>query len=224
LVCKRSVLNFTPFGKRFGQAVDRRELIQWVAHAPLLTRGLPPVTRRLPHTGGSPRVSKGVFNFGCRQGRRPAALEIVRRAVYAWSVPAKDLFHDCVKRALIKDGRTVTHDPLRLDWEDRKLYVDLDAEKLLAAEKGNQQIAVEIKSFVSASEVRDVEGALGQYFLYLLVLRETMPQRKLYLAVPSEVSTDFFHDHDLGGLATRGYNLPLVVVENDTEEVVQWIN
>lgn len=29
-------------------------------------------------------------------------------------MPAKDIFHDCVKHALIKDGWTITHDPLRI--------------------------------------------------------------------------------------------------------------
>ena len=29
-------------------------------------------------------------------------------------MPAKDIHHDTVKNALIKDGWTITHDPLRL--------------------------------------------------------------------------------------------------------------
>jgi hypothetical protein len=68
-------------------------------------------------------------------------------------MPAKDLFHNTVKNALIKDGWTITHDPLTLDLRDRQLHIALGAEKLLDAQKDNQQIAVEIKSFVAPSNV-----------------------------------------------------------------------
>ncbi len=87
-------------------------------------------------------------------------------------MPAKDLFHENVKIALVKDGWKITNDPLSLKWEARNLYVDLGGEKIFAAERDEQKIAVEIKSFVSVSEVKDLENALGQYFLYLIILRE----------------------------------------------------
>jgi hypothetical protein len=51
-------------------------------------------------------------------------------------MPARDRFHDTVKTALTRDGWDVTHDPLRLRWGARDLYVNLGAERLLAAEKG----------------------------------------------------------------------------------------
>lgn len=54
---------------------------------------------------------------------------------------------------LFKDGWTITQDPLRLKWGTNLLYVDLGAEKLLTAEKDNQKIAVEVKSFVSPSNL-----------------------------------------------------------------------
>ena len=139
-------------------------------------------------------------------------------------MPAKDLFHDCVKNALVKDGWKITDDPLALKWEARNLYVDLGGEKIFAAERNEQKIAVEIKSFVSVSEVKDLENALGQYFLHLIVLREKEPERKLYLAVAEEIFLDFFHEKDLGGLVTTGYNLSIIVFNPATEEIVQWIN
>lgn len=139
-------------------------------------------------------------------------------------MPAKDLFHDNVKNALEKDGWKITNDPLALKWEARNLYVDLGGEKIFAAERGEQKIAVEIKSFVSVSEVKDLENALGQYFLYLIVLREKEPERKLYLAVAEEIFLDFFHEKDLGGLVTTGYNLSIIVFNPMTEEIVRWIN
>lgn len=137
---------------------------------------------------------------------------------------AKDIFHDNVKTALIKDGWKITNDPLTLKWEARNLFVDLGGEKIFAAEKDEQKIAVEIKSFVSVSEVKDLENALGQYFLYLIVLREKEPERKLYLAVSEEIFLDFFHEKDLGGLVTKGYNLSIIVFDPIKEEIVRWIN
>ncbi len=119
-------------------------------------------------------------------------------------MPAKDLFHDNVRHALEKDGWNITDDPLTLKWEARNLYVDLGGEKIFAAEREGQKIAVEIKSFVSMSEVKDLENALGQYFLYLIILREKEPMRKLYLAVTEEIFLDFFHEKDLGGLVIKG--------------------
>jgi hypothetical protein len=44
---------------------------------------------------------------------------------------AKDIFHDCVKNALIKDGWTITDDPLRLELNDRKLYVGFGCGKIV---------------------------------------------------------------------------------------------
>ncbi len=40
-------------------------------------------------------------------------------------MPAKDLYHDIVKRALVNDGWTVTHDPLTLRWASKDYFVDL---------------------------------------------------------------------------------------------------
>jgi hypothetical protein len=62
-------------------------------------------------------------------------------------MPAKDIYHDAVKNALVKDGWKVTHDPLRLTWGGKDMYVDLGAERLLAAEKAGQKIVVEITSY-----------------------------------------------------------------------------
>jgi len=48
-------------------------------------------------------------------------------------MPARDTCHDSIKNALIKDGWTITHDPLRLQWGVKDMYVDLGAEKIVAA-------------------------------------------------------------------------------------------
>ncbi len=80
-------------------------------------------------------------------------------------MPAKDLYHDAVCTALIKDGWTITDDPLILKIGRRSVFVDLGAEKLIAAERGSDKIAVEIKSFLSPSPINDLETAWGQFFM-----------------------------------------------------------
>jgi len=62
-------------------------------------------------------------------------------------MPAKDLFHNTVKTALDKDGWNITDENLFIQVEDIDFYIDLAAERLLAAEKTGQKIAVEIKLF-----------------------------------------------------------------------------
>jgi hypothetical protein len=60
----------------------------------------------------------------------------------------RDLFHQAVRKALEKEGWSITHDPLTLQVGGVEMSIDLGAEQLLAAEKEGQKIAVEIKSFV----------------------------------------------------------------------------
>src|SRR5215468_8214069 len=56
--------------------------------------------------------------------------------------------------------------------------IDIGAERLIAAERGAEKIAVEIKSFVGASAMADLENALGQFVLYRSVLKTLDPSRK----------------------------------------------
>lgn len=70
-----------------------------------------------------------------------------------------------VKHALVKEGWAITHDPLTLEYEEVQVFVDLGAERVIAAEKEGEKIAVEVKSFLGPSLIRDVELALGQYVL-----------------------------------------------------------
>jgi glucose-6-phosphate 1-dehydrogenase len=107
-------------------------------------------------------------------------------------MPAKDVFHDAVKNALIKDGWTITDDPYTLEWGYDNLFVDLGAERILAAEKESQKIAVEIKSFIGRSLASDLQKAIGQYVQYRSLLKRQDPIRVLWLAVPDEVFHEVF--------------------------------
>jgi len=50
-------------------------------------------------------------------------------------MPARDIFHQAVKSALQKEGWIITHDPLSITAGGVDLYIDLGAERLLAAER-----------------------------------------------------------------------------------------
>ena len=69
---------------------------------------------------------------------------------------AKDLYHDQFRAALEKDGWTITHDPYTLTFGGRDVFVDVGAERLIAAEKGIEKIAAEIKTFRGTSDIRDL--------------------------------------------------------------------
>ena len=99
---------------------------------------------------------------------------------------AKDIFHDLVKEALIKDGWTITDDPLTLlNRAEGGISTDLGAEKIIVAEKGLTKIAVEVKSFINPSMIHDFMRASGQYYGYNLVIKRKQIDRILYLAMPS---------------------------------------
>ncbi len=99
---------------------------------------------------------------------------------------AKDIFHNLVKEALIKDGWTVTDDPLTLlNKAEGGISTDLGAEKIIVAEKGLTKIAVEVKSFINPSMIHDFMRASGQYYGYNVVIKRKQIDRILYLAMPS---------------------------------------
>jgi hypothetical protein len=138
-------------------------------------------------------------------------------------MPARDFYHDVVKTALQKDGWTITHDPYRLKLtRGKNLFVDLGAERLIAAEKGRAKIAIEIKSFRSASEMKDLEEALGQFVLYEHLLTRYEPDRKLYLAVPDEVRQSVFEE-EAGTVIIEDKIIRLFTFNPTEEVIVKWI-
>jgi hypothetical protein len=138
-------------------------------------------------------------------------------------MPAKNIHHDVVVRALQADGWTITHDPLTLSYGGRDLYVDLGAEReTLGAEKDGRKIAVEIQSFLSKSPVRDLEEAVGQYGIYRVLLGQTEPERVPYLAVSSRVHEEVLADR-FGQAIVKGLDLRVLVFDEAEERIVRWI-
>ena len=78
-------------------------------------------------------------------------------------------------------------DPLRIKSGGVDRQIDLGAEKIIAAEKGKDKIAVEIKSFIGASNISEFHTAVGQFINYRVALEKEQPERTLHLAVPVSV-------------------------------------
>jgi len=138
-------------------------------------------------------------------------------------MPAKDIYHDCVKNALIKDGWKITHDPLSLKIGKKDIFIDLAADKLLVAEKQGKKIAVEIKSFIGISEVEDLKNALGQYILYEKVLLRVKSERILYLAITNTVFLKIFTE-EIGKILLDDDTLKLIIFDSQKEVITKWIN
>lgn len=136
---------------------------------------------------------------------------------------ARDIFHNAVKIALEKDGWIITHDPLALEFGLGSLYVDLGAERIIAAERSNEKIAVEIKSFLSGSAVSEFHTALGQYLNYRLLMQEQYTEYKLYLAVPSSAYESFFQLPFVQSTIQQ-YQLKLAIYIPEKQEIIKWQN
>ena len=138
-------------------------------------------------------------------------------------MPAKDFFHGAVVEALEREGWKITHDPLQLETLDETFSIDLGAERVIAAVKGAEKIAVEIKSFRGQSFLYEFHAAIGQYESYLIALEEEDPQRLLYLAVPAKVFKKHFSSRFVQKVMERK-SLRLIIFNTDNPTVSQWIS
>ena len=138
-------------------------------------------------------------------------------------MPALDLYHNAAKQALIKDGWTITHDPFHLRWGRKDMYVDLGAKKLILAERLEQKIDVEVKSFLGESELQACRDAIGQFAIYRAVLRRSYPDYKLYLAIRDVIYNSFFEE-PIGQILIEDENLKFIVFDAEKEVISQWKN
>ncbi len=139
-------------------------------------------------------------------------------------MPARNIYHNDVIQALKDDGWTITHDPLLIPYGDRRLFVDLGAERTtIGAERGNERIAVEIASFLADSPVRDLEETVGQFVVYRAILSQIEPVRRLYLGVTTTVYESVLSE-PVGQLVTAEIQLRVLVFDPNDQKVIRWIN
>ena len=134
----------------------------------------------------------------------------------------RDYTHDLVRNALEREGWQITNDPLPVKIGRKSAQIDLGAERLLAAEKGNEKIAVEIKSFIGTSTITEFYRATGQFQLYRRAMKRQYPDYVLYLALPvaayEELSDDIFDFDDFEDLRHQ-----IIVYDSNENIPLKWI-
>ena len=135
---------------------------------------------------------------------------------------AKDAFHPVGKRALQNDGWQITHDPFAIKVGPVEMAIDLGAERLVAAERGDEKIAVEVKSFLaSASAISEFHTALGQFINYRGALKLREPDRTLFLAIPNRTFKSFFQLEFPQAIIEEN-QVKLIVYDVQQEAIVLW--
>jgi XisH protein len=137
-------------------------------------------------------------------------------------MPAKDIYHDAVRFALVKDGWKILSEDYSLEYGGDRVYVDIAAEKSIAAERQGQKILVEVKSFLGRSFVHDLEQAVGQYVVYRDILVETGLDFELYLAITTGIYKGNFQ-RKLAQMIVSRNRVSLLIVDSESEVIEQWI-
>lgn len=135
---------------------------------------------------------------------------------------ARDFYHKNVREALEKDGWLITHDPYPVKIDDVGYEIDFAAEPLIAAEKDELKIAIEVKSFVGPSTINEFHKAVGQFNDYVVALEIADPNRVLFLAIPDEVWERFFLKPIIQKSLER-IKAKILVFEPTQNIIIQWI-
>jgi hypothetical protein len=135
---------------------------------------------------------------------------------------AKDKFHEQVRVALETEGWQITDDPLYMKLGSIPIHIDLGAERLIAAEKGSQKIAVEVKTFGIASFITAFHEAVGQYIVYREALAIRASERILFLAMPHDIF-ETYKNEPLVVQVFQQYNIKIITYDPITKQIVSWL-
>ncbi len=136
-------------------------------------------------------------------------------------MPTLDQCHDQVVRALQKDGWIVQPLPLYLTLKRRRAYIDIQASR---QDNGSAKniIVAEVKCLSDSENLTtDIYIAIGQYLIYRTLLRQKRLAMPIYLAVPEKIYNISFDE--TVHLTLNESKIKLLVVNVDTETIVQWI-
>jgi len=135
----------------------------------------------------------------------------------------RDKIHSKVRRALEKDDWRIAADPFRLKIGKKKyIEIDLEAEKVIIAEKENIKIFVEIKSISGASILYQFYAAYGQYEFYRDKLEENDNDQALYLAISKKTHDAVIEMPELSNWLEK-HEVNLLIVNLETETIEKWI-
>ena len=135
---------------------------------------------------------------------------------------ARDKIHQAFRSALEDEGWLVTNDPLYLRIGTIPIHIDLGAEKLIAAEKGKQKIAVEVKTFGNTSFITALYEAVGKYIVYRKALELLKPNVPLYLALPDDIYKKISKERILKAVVVDE-NIKLILYHTDLQKITSWI-
>ncbi|MCB0520321.1 MAG: XisH protein [Saprospiraceae bacterium] len=116
----------------------------------------------------------------------------------------------------------MTDDPLIVEAGQRKVKIDLGAERIIGAEKDDQKIAVEIKSFLDDSPLADLYEAVGKFDFYHFALQKKMPERVLFLAMPKDAYEEIFFDPFYEEYRQL-HKLKLIIYHPKEKSILKWI-
>ena len=137
---------------------------------------------------------------------------------------ARDLFHNNVREALLKEGWNITHDPLRIPIDGGShMDIDMAAEIVFGAEKGGEKIAVEVKSFVSKSFMNNFHEAMGQYLDYKSALKDFDSERIVYLALPFHATQHRLYQGLFIQKRLREESAKVIIFDLIKNEILEWI-
>jgi hypothetical protein len=136
-------------------------------------------------------------------------------------MPAVDQCEPAVIRAFEKRGWVVTDQPFSIQYDyfpRRTLYADVrfQYEHQIA-------IVIEVKCFANPDTLWDeFYRALGQYSAYRAALRQKGILEAVYMAIPLSTFETFFQRSLIQELLTE-FQVKLVIIEMEFEEIVSWI-
>ncbi len=124
-------------------------------------------------------------------------------------MPAKDHYHDTVKRALVKDGWTIDHEQVLFVIADRHVWIDIQASKATEL----VIILIEVKGFEGPSQVEQLIDAVGKYVVYRTVIDDAGGENiELYLAIPEKASRGVLQER-IGIIVRQQAQLKLLVFD-----------
>jgi hypothetical protein len=138
-------------------------------------------------------------------------------------MPAKDIYHFALKKALEKDDWEITKDPFAISTPGVDFYIDLGAERnFIEAERGTERIAIEVKSLKGNSPFYDYHQALGQFLMYKLALKMNNFDHNPYLAIP-EPQYLILNKTVIYPKSWEDYSVNLIVFDEKAQKIIQWI-
>jgi XisH protein len=98
---------------------------------------------------------------------------------------------------------------------------DFAAEKFIIAEKNTEKILVEIKSFITSSNINELHHSVGQYDFYALLLEEQEPNRIPFLAMPKDAYDDLIREPIVQTFLDR-HNVKLIIFDVQNPIIHAW--